>query len=70
MTIRLVTYAEGFAALDMLVHALKHVSGQFSLDMERPEAVAHFEARKILIERHTALLDEIELEYFYGSGAQ
>ena len=60
------SYAEGFAALDTLHHAVLYLKGQYSDAMSRSEAVAHFQARFLLFQREMALLDEMELEYFYG----
>jgi hypothetical protein len=59
------TYGEGFAALDVLHHATEYITAQYSDLMTRPQAQAHFEARELLFRRGMALLDEMELAYFY-----
>jgi hypothetical protein len=59
------TYGEGFAALGVMHHAVQYLSAQYSDSMTRDEAMAHFEARGILFLREMALLDEMELAYFY-----
>ena len=59
------TYREGFAALDTLHHAVRYLASQYSDDMNREQAQAHFNARRLLFKREMALLDEMELAYFY-----
>jgi hypothetical protein len=60
------SYEDGFAALRSLERAHAHLVGQFDLRMTRAEAQAHFDARALLLKRRLALVDEMELEYFYG----
>jgi hypothetical protein len=62
---KIVSYSEGFAALDTLHHATEYLAAQYSDFMTRPEAQAHFDARALLFRRGMALLDEMELAYFY-----
>jgi len=62
------TYQEGLEALSMMARAHEYLANQFSLTMPRDEAQAHFDARALLLNRRMALLDEMELEYTYGSG--
>jgi hypothetical protein len=64
------TYQEGFAALDVMHHAVQYLATQYRDSMTRDEAMAHFEARGLLFRREMALLDEMELEYEYGSGSE
>lgn len=61
-----VSYEDGFAVLRTLERATAYVVGQFDLRMTRAEAQAHFDARALLLRRRLALVDEMELEYFYG----
>lgn len=65
-----VTYKEGLEMLETLAHAHAYLVEQFSFKMPRDEAQAHFDARALLLNRRYALLNEIELEYTYGSGKE
>ena len=58
-------YREGFAALDTLHAALGYIKKQYSDGMTRDVAQAHFDARAIILNRENALLNEMELTYFY-----
>jgi len=67
---RIWTYQEGLAALDVLNRAQEYLHSVYSDSMPREEAQFHFDARALLLRRQRALLDEMELEYVYGSAAE
>lgn len=57
------TYSEGIAALAKMERVRSYIAQQFSPNMRRDEALAHFEARNLLLRLSLTLLDEIEQSF-------